>query len=637
MQRCTVWVLLLFCVLPPLGHGAVTLSAPLEVDAGAQVAIAFHGDSQPRDFITIVPLAHPEGKYEAYQYARRGSVELRAPETAGSYEIRYLGASPPFPTLARQAFTVLPVSATLAAPALVDAGARFPIAWTGPDNLRDFIALADTRPGARKWLSYIYTSKGNPATLTAPDRAGDYEVRYHTGQGHQVLARAPVRIAGTDATVQAPKQIQAGQSFAVAWTGPDNAQDFIAISPQGSRPRAYHHYRYTRDGSPLSLRAPDQAGSYEVRYQTGQSYAVLARQAVSVAAAQATLDAVESIQAGSGFEVEWTGPDNAGDYIGMLGDPSNERRFHGSGAYARYGSPARLRAPLKAGEYQLVYRTGQSGTLLARRPLTVTPAPLPPGRLLVQLAPTVRALAADDAVEIILDASGSMLQRRDGRRRIEIARDALLRLTGDAIPAGTPFALRVFGHREANACRTDLEVPLAPLDVNAVDTYIAGLQARNLAKTPIAESLALVRQDLSGATGKRVVILLTDGEETCGGDPAAAIAALLGADIDVRVNIVGFAIDDEDLKAQFRYWADLGGGSYHDATSAEALQHSLLRALQTPYEVTTPAGDIVATGTTGDSGVELAPGDYLVRTRGSPSLQADVRVKPETTATVNLK
>ena len=68
----------------------------------------------------------------------------------------------------------------------------------------------------------------------------------------------------------------------------------------------------------------------------------------------------------------------------------------------------------------------------------------------------------DDAVEIILDASGSMLQRQNGERRIEIARRTLARLVADTIPAGTGFALRVFGNREADAAPI-LRSPLARL------------------------------------------------------------------------------------------------------------------------------------------------------------------------------
>jgi hypothetical protein len=64
---------------------------------------------------------------------------------------------------------------------------------------------------------------------------------------------------------------------------------------------------------------------------------------------------------------------------------------------------------------------------------------------------------------------------------------------------------------------------------------------------PIAHSLDLVESDLSAVDGERVVILITDGEETCDGDPTAAISTLRGKSVDLRVNIVGYAIDDASL------------------------------------------------------------------------------------------
>ena len=60
------------------------------------------------------------------------------------------------------------------------------------------------------------------------------------------------------------------------------------------------------------------------------------------------------------------------------------------------------------------------------------------------------------------------------------------------IPPGTPVALRVFGHKEPNSCRTDLEMALAPLDPAKASQKIQGVNAMNLAKTPIADSLAKV-------------------------------------------------------------------------------------------------------------------------------------------------
>jgi Mg-chelatase subunit ChlD len=216
------------------------------------------------------------------------------------------------------------------------------------------------------------------------------------------------------------------------------------------------------------------------------------------------------------------------------------------------------------------------------------------------------------AIELVLDASGSMLQRLEGQRRIEIARSVLNRLVTKTLPAGTPLALRVFGHTRPGSCETALAVPLAPHAPEALTAQIAAIQPQNLAKTPIADSLREVAKDLAGARGPRTVVLVTDGEETCGGDPRAEIAALVSQGIDVRVNIVGFAVDDAGLKERFREWARTGGGEYFDAGNAEELSTALDAAVQVPFRVLDASGEVVARGSVGGEPVSVPPGTYRV-------------------------
>src|SRR5690606_38777777 len=206
-----------------------------------------------------------------------------------------------------------------------------------------------------------------------------------------------------------------------------------------------------------------------------------------------------------------------------------------------------------------------------------------PGRLRVTSAEagSGAAAASGRAVALILDASGSMLQRLDGRRRIEIARDVLTTAIREQIPAGTPLALRVFGHQEPNACRSDLEIPLAPLDPQAAASTIAGIQAMNLARTPIADSLAAVRADLAAP-------------------PRAVIAGLVESGLNVQVNIVGFAIGDPELEAQFADWAEQGGGRYLPASDQAGLNEALADALRVPFTVLDAGGEPVADGLVGD-------------------------------------
>jgi hypothetical protein len=205
-----------------------------------------------------------------------------------------------------------------------------------------------------------------------------------------------------------------------------------------------------------------------------------------------------------------------------------------------------------------------------------------------------------------------MLQSLDGKPRIQIARETLTDLVNNVLPRGVPLALRVFGNREADSCRTDLEAPLQPLDPAAMSELIANINAVNLARTPIGESLRLVAEDLAGAGEFRLVVLVTDGEETCDGDPAAAIDALRAAGFDVRVNIVGFAVDDAALQATFEEWAKRGGGVYINAANAAELGAAVTQAVRAPFRVLDAGGAVVAEGFVGGDRVAVPAGSYTV-------------------------
>jgi hypothetical protein len=188
------------------------------------------------------------------------------------------------------------------------------------------------------------------------------------------------------------------------------------------------------------------------------------------------------------------------------------------------------------------------------------------------------------AIEVILDASGSMLGRIDGKRRIAVAHDALAHLVTDVLPPGIPFAFRAFG-LEQDACLNELRLPLAPLDPETAERSIRDVPAINLARTAIAASLLSAGEDLKDASEPRVIVLVTDGEETCDGDPAAAIETLRASGLDIRVNIVGFAIDDAGLAETFENWAQAGGGSYFNANSADALANAISGALTPRFDI----------------------------------------------------
>jgi hypothetical protein len=617
--------LLLLVLLAATGASAQTITAPDTAKIGAPVPVTIAGDYDASDFLSIVAQGAAEGKYDAYVYARSAQVTLTAPDVPGAYEIRLLGAASPYPTRASRPLTVEDVAASLEAPDQVDAGAEFSVRWTGPGNALDYVSWAEAGADDKVYKNYAYTKKGNPLTLRAPDAPGQYEVRYFMGGSNRLIARRPFTVGAVGAELRAPAQVTAGADFPVEWTGPDNPGDFITLVEAGAPETDYAAYRYTKSGNPVTMRAPDAPGKYELRYATGQTYATLARAPIEVGGVSASLEAPANVLAGAEFAVKWTGPGSPLDYIAISKRGSEDASYVIWGNVAK-GNPLTLHAPIDDGDYELRYKTGQSHYTLATAPLRVDPGAQKPGKLVVTGG---AGLAQGGAVEVILDASGSMLQRVGTQTRMDVARATLTKLVKETIPAGTPFALRVFG-KEVGSCRSDLEIPLAPLDPGAATQRIGALVARNNAKTAIGASLELSAQDLAAAKGERLLVLITDGEETCEGDPRAAIAKLEAAGVPVTLNIVGFAIDDTKLRAAFSQWAELARGAYFDGADAAGLDAAVQAAFRRSYEVLDAEGNVVGRGIVGGAAVELMPGSYTVRTGGSEST-AEVRDSETTT------
>jgi len=237
------------------------------------------------------------------------------------------------------------------------------------------------------------------------------------------------------------------------------------------------------------------------------------------------------------------------------------------------------------------------------------------------------ALAPGVGVAIILDTSGGMNQKLEGQKRITIAKASMRDLVSEQLAEGVPVSLRIFGGKgksKAARCVSRLAMPLQPLDRGKTLKLVKKLKIGKRTATPIADALHAVGDDLSGVTGTRMVVLLTDGNETCDGDPSAAIEELQASGVDINLNIVGLALDDEALKEQMAAWAAAGDGSYFDAASASELGQALANAVAAPYRVFALGDEEpIASGTVGGSSVVLDPGTYRVEVRTDPPVAFD--------------
>lgn len=181
-------------------------------------------------------------------------------------------------------------------------------------------------------------------------------------------------------------------------------------------------------------------------------------------------------------------------------------------------------------------------------------------------------------IEYILDASGSMLETMQGKTRLEVARDVLTsRLS--LLPPNTQIGLRVYGHRvpfqqEAESCQDiQLVIPIQANGAQGIIDWLPGMQA--LGMTPMSESIRQAANDFTFEPGHRnFIVLISDGEETCGDEPATVVKYLQEIGIDFAIHVIGLDVNTQTA-AQLRRISDAAGGVYYDARSEQDLDLAL--------------------------------------------------------------
>ena len=187
---------------------------------------------------------------------------------------------------------------------------------------------------------------------------------------------------------------------------------------------------------------------------------------------------------------------------------------------------------------------------------------------------------ADRSVLLILDASGSMNAKLpNGETRMAVAQRAIKGVAG-FIPAQAQLSLRMYGAqsaaRQKNCQDTHLAVPFGPASASggAITTTADGAKAQGY--TPIAYSLGQAANDFPADAKERVIVLVSDGKETCQGDPVVAAKALAAKGITVHT--VGFVVDTA-ARGQLQAIARTTGGTYFDAPVGPELPDTLKSAL----------------------------------------------------------
>lgn len=213
--------------------------------------------------------------------------------------------------------------------------------------------------------------------------------------------------------------------------------------------------------------------------------------------------------------------------------------------------------------------------------------------LILTFLGATHAMATDDCsadAMLVFDGSGSMAEmgfNDINEPRIFEARRAM----ADALPQiaqNRRLGLVVYGPNGADEC-SGVEVRFPPIG-NAAPPIIAAINALEPdGSTALTQAVKLAAQTLDYETRPATVVVVTDGNETCGGMPCVLAGQLAAEGFDTTVHVIGFKVrgtffswdrqadnDYNTSESTSRCLADRTSGTY---TSAETLDQ-LIAALR---------------------------------------------------------
>lgn len=185
-------------------------------------------------------------------------------------------------------------------------------------------------------------------------------------------------------------------------------------------------------------------------------------------------------------------------------------------------------------------------------------------------------------IEFLVDTSESMSEGVLGGTKIELATRALQDIL-ESFPASYSVGLRVFGNRYASTSTdescgdTQLLSPIAPFTTESrisFEQHLSSITPTGM--SPIALALESAANDFFGLDGRKILILLSDGEETCDGDPTMTAEYITQLIPGLEVHVVGF---DVSSLLQLEQIASAGNGAFYHAKNGIEIANALNQAV----------------------------------------------------------
>lgn len=202
----------------------------------------------------------------------------------------------------------------------------------------------------------------------------------------------------------------------------------------------------------------------------------------------------------------------------------------------------------------------------------------------------------------IVDGSRSMLEKLEGNvQKIDAAKQ-VLQNAFSRIPSDVNLGLRVFGQGytgtqptmfgggfgtmqlDMECHNTALWVPLGRGNRRSIIEKVR--QIKPYGMTPLAYAIEqAATSDFRGVNGTKLIILITDGADTCNGNPCEIVRRLPLFGIKIKLDVVGLDLHREPgARNQLNCIAKESGGKYYDAGTAAQLIDSVSASVSKAIE-----------------------------------------------------
>ncbi|PLR92542.1 vWA domain-containing protein [Bacillus sp. T33-2] len=187
-------------------------------------------------------------------------------------------------------------------------------------------------------------------------------------------------------------------------------------------------------------------------------------------------------------------------------------------------------------------------------------------------------------VMVLVDASGSMKEKVAGGVKMDLAKETVAKFV-EQLPAEANVSLLAYGHvgsgsdaDKAESCsKIDTVYPLNKYDAVAFNQSMNSFNAAGW--TPLAgaiEKAFELLQRYSNEEYHNIVYIVSDGIETCDGDPVQAAKKLQENNINAKLNIIGFDVDDKGQQ-QLKQVAEAGQGTLTTVSDKAELETTILK------------------------------------------------------------